>query len=218
MLYGLFSANLMGHSVVHSDIGGYTMLHIEKADIVLFDYRRSEELLMRWMELSAFSDFLFRSHPGNIPETSAQIWSSNRTLSHFAKFSKVFRSLKRYKMKVLEDAYQFGLAAVRHLFLQFSDDRNVRRRVEEIQPLIFDADEIDSDYAVIHQEFVVGDCLLMAPVLAPNVTTKRIYLPKGQWTSYWNKEEVFKSEGAFYNDFPCPLGRPPVFVCDHWEW
>ena len=191
------------------------MLHIAKDGITLFDYRRSEELLMRWMELSAFSDFLFRSHPGNIPETSAQIWSSNRTLNHFVKFSNIFKDLKQYKMKVMEDAYNLGLPAVRHLYLQFPDDIHIRRNLGESR-FIGDMD-IESDSTVIDQEFLLGDCLLMAPVLTPDVNEKRIYLPEGRWTSYWDKKEVHDSNGAFYEKYPCPLGKPAVFVCEHWK-
>eukprot|EP01084_Bolivina_argentea_P009502 17743_1 len=44
VLYALFSGGISGHSLSHSDIGGYTMLNN-----VLFHYERSCELLMRWM-------------------------------------------------------------------------------------------------------------------------------------------------------------------------
>ena len=48
-MLGLVSSGFSGWSLVHSDIGGYTMIK----DAV-FTYLRSKELLLRWMELSAF--------------------------------------------------------------------------------------------------------------------------------------------------------------------
>lgn len=53
---GLLSGGLCGFSLNHSDIGGYCTV-----DIPLVRYRRSEELLLRWMELNAFST-IFRTH------------------------------------------------------------------------------------------------------------------------------------------------------------
>lgn len=53
---GLLSSGLSGFAFNHSDIGGYCAV-----DLPIIRYRRSEELLMRWMELSAFS-VVFRTH------------------------------------------------------------------------------------------------------------------------------------------------------------
>ena len=36
-------------------------------------YARSEELLFRWCEVSAIADSIFRTHPGLIPDSSAQV-------------------------------------------------------------------------------------------------------------------------------------------------
>ena len=56
MLYGIFSSGVSGHSLVHSDVGGYTVLKVS----ILLNYVRSKELLLRWIELSTFSDSLIR--------------------------------------------------------------------------------------------------------------------------------------------------------------
>lgn len=49
----------------HSDIGGYTNLK----NVNETDYVRTEFLLIRWIEMAAFSDIIMRSHPSNMPET-----------------------------------------------------------------------------------------------------------------------------------------------------
>ena len=49
------SLGLSGHGLSHSDLGGYT---------TLYGMRRTKELLLRWIELAAFSP-LMRSHEGN---------------------------------------------------------------------------------------------------------------------------------------------------------
>ena len=53
---GLLSGGLSGIPLNHSDAGGYCTV-----DLPLLRYRRSEELLMRWMEVNAFT-VVFRTH------------------------------------------------------------------------------------------------------------------------------------------------------------
>lgn len=52
-------------------VAGYTM--VKEGPV---KYLRSRELLVRWMELSASIDAIFRSHPGNLPSDSWQVGSS----------------------------------------------------------------------------------------------------------------------------------------------
>lgn len=53
---GLLSSGLSGYAFNHSDIGGYCSINLP-----IIKYRRSEELLLRWMELNAFT-VVFRTH------------------------------------------------------------------------------------------------------------------------------------------------------------
>lgn len=53
---GLLSSGMSGYALNHSDIGGYCSVNIP-----FFKYTRSEELLLRWMELNAFTT-IFRTH------------------------------------------------------------------------------------------------------------------------------------------------------------
>lgn len=53
---GLLSSGISGYAFNHSDIGGYCAVNLP-----FINYRRSEELLLRWMELNAFTT-VFRTH------------------------------------------------------------------------------------------------------------------------------------------------------------
>lgn len=66
---GLLTGGLSGFSLNHSDIGGYCTV-----DFPLVGYRRTEELLFRWMELNAFST-IFRTHEVRHPASSLGIES-----------------------------------------------------------------------------------------------------------------------------------------------
>lgn len=64
-LIGLLNSGLSGFTLGHSDIGAYTSTEIPNIDIALI---RDKQLLLRWIEMSAFSDVVMRSHPGNMPD------------------------------------------------------------------------------------------------------------------------------------------------------
>lgn len=57
---GLLSSGISGYAFNHSDIGGYCSVNLP-----FFKYQRSEELLLRWMELNAFTT-VFRTHEVSI--------------------------------------------------------------------------------------------------------------------------------------------------------
>ena len=62
-LCGMLSGGLSGLALSHSDVGGYTATPGNS---------RGVELLKRWMELSALSDAVFRTHQGNRPFHNAR--------------------------------------------------------------------------------------------------------------------------------------------------
>ena len=66
-LIGLINGGVSGFGIGHSDIGGYTALD----DVPHLVYaKRDPEILQRWIEMNAFSDSIFRTHPSNKPDFS----------------------------------------------------------------------------------------------------------------------------------------------------
>ena len=61
----MLNGGMSGYTLGHSDIGGYTTIY-ELFGLV--KHTRSKELLLRWAEMSAFSDMIMRTHPGVKPE------------------------------------------------------------------------------------------------------------------------------------------------------
>ena len=92
VLVGYISSGLSGISLQHSDIGGYTMINESG-----FVYLRTKQLLYRWMEVSAIADIIFRSHPGNLPSQSWQIYSDNSTLLCFSRMAQLHTIFSTYK-------------------------------------------------------------------------------------------------------------------------
>lgn len=93
-LIGLLNGGVVGFGLGHSDIGGYTSVDDVNNYLV---YRRDEEILMRWCEMNAFSDAVFRTHPSNKPDFNVQVWDSDKLSQFFKKFVEVFVGLGDYR-------------------------------------------------------------------------------------------------------------------------
>ena len=181
---GLLSSGLSGYSLEHSDIGGYTAI-----DNPLFEYHRSKELLLRWIELGAFTT-VFRTHEGNIPEVNHQIYSDRETLTHFARFAKVYAAWKPYRTKLVKEASETGLPVIRHPFIHYPKDPEV---------------------LALNYQYMVGPELMVAPVLDPGADAVRVYIPAGRWVHLWTGERYGAPERGAYETVSAPIGEPAVF-------
>ena len=70
---GLLSSGFSGISMTHGDIGGYIATTLPNLPFRIpgLSFVRSKELLMRWIEFSAFTT-IFRTHEGNQPDNHVQ--------------------------------------------------------------------------------------------------------------------------------------------------
>ncbi|KAL4324666.1 hypothetical protein GQ457_11G007010 [Hibiscus cannabinus] len=183
----LLSSGLSGYAFNHSDIGGYCTISLP-----IIKYRRSEELLLRWMELNAFT-VVFRTHEGNKPWCNSQFYSNDKTLSHFARFAKVYKAWKFYRVQLVKEAAQKGLPVCRHLFLHYPDDDRVQ--------------------SLSYEQFLVGSEILVVPVLHKGKRNVKAYFPVGEtciWQHIWTGK-LYRKHGSEAR-VEAPLGYPAVFV------
>jgi alpha-glucosidase len=172
------SSGLVGNAYSHSDCGGYTSLGPKF---------RTEELMRRWYELSAFAP-VFRSHEGNRPDDNLQVDSNPGLLADFAKWSQVHRALAPYVQQLCAEAQATGLPAQRPLFLHAPDDRET---------------------SAIQDQYLYGRDLMVAPVVRDGAAERRVYVPGGeQWRDLWSGRVV----ASGWHDVAAPLGRPPLYV------
>ncbi|XP_058107452.1 uncharacterized protein LOC131251023 isoform X2 [Magnolia sinica] len=193
---GLLSSGLSGFAFNHSDIGGYCAVNLP-----IIGYRRSEELLLRWMELNAFST-VFRTHEGNNPSANTQFYSNDRTLLHFARFAKVYKAWEFYRIQLVKQAAQKGLPVTRHLFIHFPDDDHV--------------------HSLTYQQFLVGTEILVVPVLNKGKNTVKAYFPLAEgcsWIHIWTGklygtpfDHSSPRRSGFEAWVEAPIGYPAVFV------
>ena len=187
VLLGSFSAGVSGWPLVHSDVGGYTSI-----DAVVKNYVRSEELLARWAELSAFG-VMMRSHEGNRPAENTQVADTEATRDQFARMSRVFAALAPYRAEVVADATETGVPALRHGWL------NAPGTV---------AAEVDT-------QFFFGPSILVAPVLTEGAEEVEVTFPPGEWRHLLTGELY---DGGASVVVPAPVGTPAAFVESSDPW
>jgi alpha-glucosidase len=191
---GLLSSGISGMALNHADIGGLISFKRKFLGIPLIDIFRTRELLLRWIEWSAFTPF-YRTHEGNNPESSIQVDSDGELLDRFAQFAKIYAALAPYRQTLFKEAHSRGLPLVRHLWLHYPDDPQTKS---------------------ISDQWLLGPDLLVAPVLDPDKSDRTLYLPPGSWTHLWSGQTYdvgaadHPSEGKTIT-VPSPLGQPPVF-------
>ena len=182
---GLLSSGLSGFSLNHSDIGGYTTI----TNFPL-SYIRKKELMLRWIELNAFTS-LFRSHEGNRPEDNVQLVDDEEIIAHVKKFGEIFKTLAPYRKNLMEEAEKTGAPVVRSLFFNYPNDKQT--------------------YDIQYEQFMLGNDLLIAPVLDKGKEKVNVYLPEGDWTHLWTGEAYSVDEKGIYVEVEAPLGEPGVF-------
>ena len=146
----------------------------------------TRELYMRWTELGALTTFM-RTHEG-LQALANWSWNTDaETLAHFRRFARVHEALAPELVALAEEASRTSLPPMRHLAMVFPDDVASR---------------------AISDEYMLGDTLLVAPVIAEGATTREVYLPPGTWFHVWTGTT---HEGGGTITIDAPLGSPPLF-------
>lgn len=188
---GLNSGGISGIAINHSDIGGYT--GIKNPPWYFPNYDRTEELNRRWIELNAFTP-IYRTHEGNVPSQFNQVYSDAQITRIFARFGKIHYSLKDYFTFLVAEAKEKGYPVIRHPYLNYPSDANT--------------------YDLKHQ-FMVGEDLLVLPVVEKGAETVTGYFPKGKWKHAFTGKTII---GGRTFTVPAPLGEPAVYVKEGGAW
>jgi alpha-glucosidase (family GH31 glycosyl hydrolase) len=188
------SMGLSGVSLWGSDIGGF---------FALSQPQTTPELLARWIELG-FASGVMRTQANGFalrPSTRAQI-TDPAVLPIWTRYARLRTQLYPYLAAAERTYDRTGLPIMRALALAFPDDpRAVERDDEEL----------------------FGPDLLVAPVLDPGATTRRLYLPRGRWIDWWRSVTLGADgaprlhapvvlEGGREVEVPAPLDELPMFV------
>jgi len=184
-LTALNTAAMSGIPYLHSDIGGYTTV-----DNAFVKVKRDRDLFFRWAELNVFQPF-YRTHEGLKPNSNHQFYSDDSTMRFFAKMGKLHFGLKDYMLQYQE---RNNLALIHPLLLNFPDDTTC---------------------AIITNQFMCGDELMVAPILDKKTFKRSVYFPVGTWKHLFTKKIY---EGPINVEIEAPYGTIPVFVKTDSKW
>ncbi|GHA03993.1 glycosyl hydrolase [Streptomyces canarius] len=156
-------------------------------DVGGFDGSPSPELYLRWFQLGAYLP-LFRTH-ASLRAGRREPWEFGAEVLEHARVALLERRrLLPYFLTLAHLARRTGAPYVRPLWWGAPEDRALR-----------DCEDT----------FLLGDGLLVAPVLDPGVRRRTVRLPRGRWYDTLT-EEVHEGPGRVLVD--APLSRIPVLA------
>ncbi len=157
------------------------------ADIGGFAEDTTAELFLRWMQYGALSPFA-RDHTmaGTIDQ---YVWSFGDEVLAGA------REAIRLRYRLLP-----------YLYAAFVTAAETAAPIQ--RPLVYDYQD-DPRAADVDDEYLLGGDLLVAPVSAPGVTEREVYLPAGEWYD-WHTGEL--AGGGRTITAPAPADRIPLYA------
>ncbi|WP_405482863.1 glycoside hydrolase family 31 protein [Streptomyces sp. NBC_00009] len=156
-------------------------------DVGGFDGEPSPELYLRWFQLGAYLP-LFRTHAA-LRAGRREPWEfGDEVLGHARVALVERRRLLPYFVTLAHLARRTGAPYVRPVWWGAPEDRALR----------------DCEDA-----FLLGDSLLVAPVLEPGADRRAVRLPRGRW---YDTESGQAHEGPGQVLVDAPLSRVPVFA------
>jgi alpha-glucosidase len=156
-------------------------------DVGGFDGSPSPELYLRWFQLAAYLP-LFRTH-ASLRAGRREPWEFGPEVLEHARVALVERRrLLPYFVTLAHLARRTGAPYVRPLWWSAPEDRALR----------------DCEDA-----FLLGDCLLVAPVLDPGADRRAVQLPRGRWYDTATGR-AYEGPGQILLD--APMSRLPVLA------
>ena len=157
------------------------------SDIGGFGADCTPELLTRLIQAAVFSP-LFRNHAAKGTDNQEPWRFDKETLDIYRKYVELRYKFLPYIYDLFYKGQETGLPIMRPLVLHYEDDPETRN---------------------LNGEFLVGENLLVAPVLEQGARRKMVYIPEGTWYDYWTGEAV---SGKQYILRDAPIDICPMYV------
>ena len=141
-------------------------------------------LYQRWLQFSTFAPITRAHHVGPAAPYmfGPEIEESSR------KYLQLRYRLLPYLYAMTWESHNTGAPIMRPLIYAYQNDPNVTG---------------------LKDQFLFGDALMVAPVLAEGITSRNVYFPEGRWIDY---DYGFQYEGGQTYGVSAPQDRIPLFV------
>ncbi|ASN04665.1 glycoside hydrolase family 31 protein [Virgibacillus necropolis] len=156
-------------------------------DVGGFAHDTNAELLVRWMQVGAFTPY-FRNHSaiGTHYQEPWQFGPDNEAI-----MKKYIQMRYEWMPQLYSWFYQAsvtGLPVMRPLLMEFPNDVKTYN---------------------LNDQFMIGDNVVIAPILAPSVTDRAVYLPEGEWVDFYNGTVYCGNQTHLIH---AELAELPIFV------
>ena len=157
------------------------------SDIGGFAEQPNGELYARWIQLGAFHPFC-RTHSSG-DHGDQEPWAFDEDITDVVR-------------KFIEIRYEL-LPYLYTSFYQYSTDN-----VPMLKSLVlFDQEDNQTHYRT--DEFICGNQLLICPINEPNAKGRRMYIPRGEWYNFWNKDIISGGKETWVD---ADIDSMPIFV------
>ncbi len=157
------------------------------SDIGGFIEQPTAELMVRWIQLGIFHPFCRVHSSGD--HGDQEPWSFSEECTHLFK-------------RFVELRYQL----LPYIYTAFY--RYHKEGTPMLTPIVF-YDQTAPNINDKDHEFLCGSQILVCPVVVEKATSRKVYLPNGEWFNFWTDERL---KGRNEYDVKCPLDQIPMFV------
>ncbi len=156
-------------------------------DVGGFGSDATGELLARWVQTGCFSP-LFRNHSAMGSRRQEPWQFGEEILAIYRKYVKLRYRWIPYFYDLFHEAERTGAPVMRPLVYHYEKDEAARK---------------------CNDEFLLGDRILVAPVIWQGMNKRMVYLPEGVWYDYWTDEKI---TGPVWFVRDAPLDVCPIYV------
>lgn len=177
----ILSAGISGHPLVSSHIAGYEYNTLPS---------NSEELWIRWLQTCTMFPVMW-THEGSelFFGTKLVFDQSPQTKLMFKKYAKLHVQFFPYLYTLVKEGKEKGIPVARALYLHYPNDLNT---------------------ISIKDQFLLGDRVLVAPILDSGAVNRTVYFPAGTWYDFWSG--TIAATGPTTISVSAPLDHLPIFV------
>ncbi len=160
------------------------------SDICGFIYNTTEELCARWIEVGAFYPFS-RDH-NDLDQKPQELYLWDSVASAARNALKMRYELLPYMYSTFYNAHTKGETVARALWMNFPEDINT---------------------VTIDTQFMIGNAIMVSPVLEEGSTSVDAYFPAGLWYNFATRSfDIDASAGAIKKTIDTPLTSVNVHV------
>nr|XP_022906258.1 uncharacterized family 31 glucosidase KIAA1161 [Onthophagus taurus] len=171
-------------TLLQMNINGYTMVLPDMVGGNGYIFKPSPELYIRWLQANTFMPTIQFSY---VP------WEFETDQYPIIQISKKFVEIHSI----------FADEIIRVMEKSVTDGYPVNPPIWWVDPLSSDALKEDTAY-------LLGEDILVAPVVVENAVTRDVYLPTGSWIDA-NTDEIYEG-GQTLIDYPAPIEVLPYFI------